>query len=459
MIGLRARRKYFVSLATFPNKTIYAANLPPEPRCPRPLRRWRQPPALLRSGSSSGRGADGSSENESLPARTFVDLPDLVRVVSIGRKVEDLLANPESKEWLSISTELCGDIFATPFYKIGSTKNTPDAAAIPAARKADVKGNVSKLEEQLREAKKKMGKGNIQKAVKTAIDAAEAAVSKGKPFCVTHADVGLDTTVVREAVVKAMDRFKVALLYVHVSGDFNPRRVMAAREGPRHSCPSSWQKINQEPNNNNWMSSNEKKYADQHHPTTPKTLNMTEGEKVHVGILVNAVVNLVRGGVTDMDLLEAFLSRRIQPLEARDHTMWHYSGLITLVESDPFHDYESETVIAHLTKLHDIATLFTSEEKIRHYYILKLFPFSLKDDAKTWFTSLAPGCVRSPQDMVYYFSEKYFLAHKKQAALQEIYNFAQAGEEKVNSLRRFDESDITFDKPSSLCLAEFDNFV
>ena len=91
--------------------------------------------------------------------------------------------------------------------------------------------------------------------------------------------------------------------------------------------------------------------------------------------------------------------------------------LVTLVESDPFHGYESEMVVAHLTKQHDIATLFTSEEKICHYYILKRFPFSLKDDAKTWLTSLAPGCVRSPQDMVYYFSEKYFPAHKKQAAL------------------------------------------
>jgi hypothetical protein len=48
--------------------------------------------------------------------------------------------------------------------------------------------------------------------------------------------------------------------------------------------------------------------------------------------------------------------------------------LVTLVESDPFHGYESETVVAHL----------------------KLFPFSLKGDAKLWFNSLAPGCVRSP---------------------------------------------------------------
>ena len=37
--------------------------------------------------------------------------------------------------------------------------------------------------------------------------------------------------------------------------------------------------------------------------------------------------------------------------------------IITLVESDPFHGYESETVVAHLTKLNDIATLFTHEEK------------------------------------------------------------------------------------------------
>ena len=58
--------------------------------------------------------------------------------------------------------------------------------------------------------------------------------------------------------------------------------------------------------------------------------------------------------------------------------------IITLVESDPFHGYESKTVVAPLTKLNDIATLFTNDEKSRYYYILKIFPFSLKGDAKTW---------------------------------------------------------------------------
>ena len=46
--------------------------------------------------------------------------------------------------------------------------------------------------------------------------------------------------------------------------------------------------------------------------------------------------------------------------------------LITLVESDPFHGYESETIMAHLTKLNDIATLFTNDEKTHYYYILKV---------------------------------------------------------------------------------------
>ena len=105
--------------------------------------------------------------------------------------------------------------------------------------------------------------------------------------------------------------------------------------------------------------------------------------------------------------------------------------IITLVESDPFYGYESETVVAHLTKLNDIATLFTNDERSRYFYILKIFPFSLKGDAKIWFNSLDPSCVRSPQDMIYYFSAKYFPAHKKQAALRDIYNFVQIEEESL----------------------------
>ena len=85
--------------------------------------------------------------------------------------------------------------------------------------------------------------------------------------------------------------------------------------------------------------------------------------------------------------------------------------------------------MAHLTKLNDIATHFTHDQKTLYYFILKLFPFSLKGDAKAWYNTLTPGYVRSPQDMIYYFSEKYFPAHQKQAALQEILNFVLTKEE------------------------------
>ena len=43
-------------------------------------------------------------------------------------------------------------------------------------------------------------------------------------------------------------------------------------------------------------------------------------------MLVQRVVQLIRDGVTGMDLLEVFLRRCIQPLQARDHLMWLYSG-------------------------------------------------------------------------------------------------------------------------------------
>ena len=44
-------------------------------------------------------------------------------------------------------------------------------------------------------------------------------------------------------------------------------------------------------------------------------------------MLVDRVVQLINQGVTSMDLLEVFLSRRIQPLEVRDHPMWMYFGV------------------------------------------------------------------------------------------------------------------------------------
>ena len=80
-------------------------------------------------------------------------------------------------------------------------------------------------------------------------------------------------------------------------------------------------------------------------------------------------------------------------VDDKDYEFFVDLELISLVEYDPFHGYETRTVVAHLTKLNDIATLFTNDDKSRYLYILKIFPFSLKGDAKTniFFSSKTRG--------------------------------------------------------------------
>ncbi|XP_008810668.2 alanine--tRNA ligase-like [Phoenix dactylifera] len=208
--------------------------------------------------------------------------PDPVRVVSIGRKVEDLLANPDNKQWLSYSTELCGgthisntreakafallseegiakgirritavttecafkaielasslasEISDASKYegsllekKVASLKSKIDAAAIPAAIKADLRAKTSQLEDQIRKAKKKIGEENIQKAIKAATKIAEAAASEGKAFCISRVDVGLDTTAVREAVLKVMDQKALAIMVFSTDETLNKAVVYA----------------------------------------------------------------------------------------------------------------------------------------------------------------------------------------------------------------------------------------
>ena len=57
----------------------------------------------------------------------------------------------------------------------------------------------------------------------------------------------------------------------------------------------------------------------------------------------------------------------------KDYEFFVDPEIITLVEFDPFYGLESETVVAHLTKLNDIATLFTHDDKSRYYLSLRYF--------------------------------------------------------------------------------------
>ncbi|GAA0174133.1 aminoacyl-tRNA synthetase [Lithospermum erythrorhizon] len=213
--------------------------------------------------------------------------PDPVRIVAIGRKVDDLVANPNNDEWLSISAELCGGthisntreakLFALLSeegiakgirrvtavtldcaikaaelassleqevneaskmegslleQKVTSLNGRVEAAAIPAAKKADLKSKISALQSQVIKYKKKIAEENMQKAVKVATEMAQDAASKGLPFCVLQVNVGADNAAVREAVVKVMEKGMPTLV---VSVDETGNKVLVCAGVPEKS--------------------------------------------------------------------------------------------------------------------------------------------------------------------------------------------------------------------------------
>src|SRR3954464_15159322 len=106
-------------------------------------------------------------------------------------------------------------------------------------------------------------------------------------------------------------------------------------------------------------------------------------------------------------------------------------SLIPMVEADPFYGRENDDAIAHLTKLGELGSLFTTDEKKQCFYVTKLLPFSLKEGAKAWYDSLPCGSIKSPHDLAHSFVDKYFPAHMQHAALQRIYNFKQLQDESL----------------------------
>jgi hypothetical protein len=111
---------------------------------------------------------------------------------------------------------------------------------------------------------------------------------------------------------------------------------------------------------------------------------------------------------------------------------------ISIVEKEPFCGTENESAMRHMNELSALSNLFFDDIKMRTYFVAKIFPFSLKGEAKAWFNNLSPGSIDSPKPLVNTFFQKYFSVSAQHAALQKIFDFEQKkGEKLPESWARF----------------------
>jgi alanyl-tRNA synthetase len=97
-----------------------------------------------------------------------------------------------------------------------------DGAVISAPQKSLLRDGIAKIQKRVVDANKAAGAENKRKAVETALEAADAAVSAKRGFLVAKLDVGLDTKAVQEAYKAVQDAHPtLPSLYItaDISGD------------------------------------------------------------------------------------------------------------------------------------------------------------------------------------------------------------------------------------------------
>jgi hypothetical protein len=90
------------------------------------------------------------------------------------------------------------------------------------------------------------------------------------------------------------------------------------------------------------------------------------------------------------------------PIDIRDKDYDFSLNLsyISIVEKEPFYDTENESAMGHMNEHSALINLFFDDIKLRTYFAAKIFPFSLKGEAKTWFNNLSPESIDSPIALV-----------------------------------------------------------
>ena len=85
------------------------------------------------------------------------------------------------------------------------------------------------------------------------------------------------------------------------------------------------------------------------------------------------------------------------------------TALLNLVMKDQFSGLPNEDTASHLNNFVDLCDMQKKKDVDNDIAKLKLFPFSLRDRAKTWFSSLPKNSIYSWNKCKDAFVSKYFL--------------------------------------------------
>ncbi|XP_026434402.1 uncharacterized protein LOC113331971 isoform X2 [Papaver somniferum] len=105
-----------------------------------------------------------------------------------------------------------------------------------------------------------------------------------------------------------------------------------------------------------------------------------------------------------------------------------------------FYGKENENPYYHIRDFEELCGTMKFKDLADDYLRLSLFPFSLKDKAKSWLNALAPSSVSTWDGMINLFLYKFFHWHKTIAIRQKLNSFSQQeGESLYDYLERFND--------------------
>src|SRR3989337_1224412 len=125
-----------------------------------------------------------------------------------------------------------------------------------------------------------------------------------------------------------------------------------------------------------------------------------------------------------------FISTSIAPATSAESYEIN-AALLNLIMKDQFSGLPSEDATFHLNTFVELCDIQKKKDGDNDIVKLKLFPFPLRDRAKTWFSSLPKNSIDSWNKCKDAFISKYFPAAKIISLRNDIMNFKQLDHEHV----------------------------